>query len=325
MFDTLSVWYLFFGGTSSGVLLLCSFVSLFFIREPFGSMAHYATVYQKQVGQTINAGFIAGEALLLTGIVCLLLDLGRSDRLLNLLISPNFSILSVGAYALVLLAILGFSLVLPRLFYLPCVSTVFVRTAETATLVVAFVSMLYTGLLLFSMKAVHFWDNPLIPILFVFSSLSSAIALLAIISFFSEKNAWYAPMLQKLTLVDLALIILEIISIAVFLLLSRNAESIAAQDSLANLLSGKKALTWWFGFVILGMLAPLTLELLFIKGNKLFAQAGLAIVAVMILVGAFCLRDGLVGVGVHSDAADSFASSELQNTSPQRASMMLYE
>jgi formate-dependent nitrite reductase membrane component NrfD len=313
MFDVLSVCYLFLGGSGSGVLLLCSFIDLFFSQQSFRGATRRPTMAQRQSEQFLNVGFIVGEVLLLIGIVCLVLDLGRQDRVLSLFLNPNMSILTIGAYALGVLALLGFVLVLPRLFSLPSIGDTFARVVEIATLCASFVSMLYTGLLLFGMKAVHFWDNPLLPVAFVLSSLSSGIALLVIVGFFSERNERCSIMLRRIVLVDLVVILLEIVCAAAFLWISSRAESAAARESLENLLFGQEALFWWIGFVLCGMLLPLVLELFFIRSGERFAQTGLAIVAVLILVGAFCLRYGFIEVGTQGNLIEGYMNSEEQN------------
>jgi formate-dependent nitrite reductase membrane component NrfD len=310
MFDVLSICYLFLGGSGSGVLLMCSLIDLFSLKQLFGGAIGRSTMTQNQGERFLNTGFIVGEILLLLGIVCLVLDLGRQDRVLSLFFNPNLSILTVGAYTLGILAALGFLLVLPRLFSLPSIGTVLVRVIEIITPCVAFIAMLYTGLLLFSMKAVHFWDNPLLPATFVLSSLSSGIAVLAITGFFSERSEWGAAVLNRIILADVLLILLEIVCAAVLIWLSGTSESAAAQESLNNLLFGQEALFWWIGFVVCGMLVPLVLELLFIKDGKRSAQTRLAIAAILILVGAFSLRYGFVEVGTQGDLIEGFTNSE---------------
>ncbi|MDR1421577.1 MAG: polysulfide reductase NrfD [Coriobacteriales bacterium] len=325
MFDVLSVCYLFLGGCGSGVLLVCACIDLLFLRQTFGTSIQRSTVAQKQGEPFMNAGFIVGESLLLLGIVCLALDLGRQDRILNLLSTPSLSIPTIGAYALVFLALLGFLLVLPRLFYLPSIGTVFVRGVEIISLCLSLVCMLYTGLLLFSMKAVHFWDNPLIPILFVLSSLSSGSAVVLIVGFFSERNEWCSAMLRRIVLADSVVILLETVCVAAFFWIASRAESTAAQESLKNLLSGSEALVWWLGFILCGMLFPLVAELLFLKSDTRSAQTALALAMVLVLVGAFCLRSGLVEVGYIGDVVEGYVNSEEQNTELRLEGMTMYD
>jgi formate-dependent nitrite reductase membrane component NrfD len=279
---------------------------------------------QKQGERFLNAGFIVGETVLLLGIVCLVLDLGRQDRVLSLFLNPSLSILTVGAYALGILALLGFLLVLPRLFYLPSIGTIVVRAMEIITPCVAFIAMLYTGLLLFSMKAVHFWDNPLLPVAFVLSSLSSGVAVLAIIGFFSERSEWSAVVLRRIILADLLLILLESVCAFVLIGLSGASESAAVQESLNSLLFGQVSLPWWMGFVVCGMLLPLALELLFIVGGGRSAQTRLAVAAILILVGAFSLRYGFIEVGTQGNLIESFTNSE-EHTAELREELTLYD
>jgi formate-dependent nitrite reductase membrane component NrfD len=273
----------------------------------------------------LNAGFVAGELLLLLGIVCLVLDLGRQDRILSLFLNPSLSILAIGAYALAFLALLGFLLVLPRLFIVPSIGTAFIRATEIATLLFASVAMFYTGFLLFSIKAVHFWDNPLLPIIFILSSLSSGIAVLVIVGFFSERDEDLALVLKKIILLDVIVLLAEIACTAAFIWTASLAESAAARESLKSLLFGKEALFWWVGFAVCGMLVPLIVELFFLKGSKRSVQTHLAIAAILVLIGAFCLRYGLVEVGTQGDIIDSYTNSDEQNTEMYLDEMTTYD
>jgi formate-dependent nitrite reductase membrane component NrfD len=325
MFDVLPICYLFLGGSGAGALLLCSLIDLFSLRQVFGGAAGRSAMARRQGERFLGAGFIVGEVLLLLGIVCLLLDLGRQDRVLSLFFNPSLSVLTVGAYAVGILAVLGFLLALPRLLYLPSIGTAFVRIIEAITPCVAFAAMLYTGLLLFSMKAVHFWDNPLLPVAFVLSSLSSGIAVVAVVGFFSEKGEWHAAVLKRLVLADLSLIPLEALCASVLIWLASLAESAAAQESLHTLLFGQEALVWWLGFAVCGMLIPLVLELLFVKGDRRFAQTRLAIAAILILVGAFSLRYGFVEAGTQGSLIEGYATSEEQNSELRSREMTTHD
>ncbi len=100
-------------------------------------------------------------------------DLGRADRLL-LLLQPKLTYLSVGAYAL---AALRDRLLASRL----CYGGGFIRFARLwafrlvgcAQLISAFaVMVVYTGLLLWDVRAVPLWSTPWLPALFALSALS---------------------------------------------------------------------------------------------------------------------------------------------------------
>jgi formate-dependent nitrite reductase membrane component NrfD len=106
--------------------------------------------------------------------------------------------------------------------------------------------------------------------------------------------------------------------------LSGASKSAATQESLNNLLFGREALFWWMGFVVCGLLLPLTLELLFIKGSKHSVQTRLAIAAILILIGAFSLRYGFVEVGTQGNLIDGFTNSE-EHTVELRGEMTIYD
>ena len=104
MFGTFAVLYLFCGGTGAGAIAVCSLADLAWARQPFGTGTYTQGPSVRPEARIVDFGFAAGLALLVLGIACLLLDLGRLDRVLMLFLNPQPTFVTVGAFALAALA-----------------------------------------------------------------------------------------------------------------------------------------------------------------------------------------------------------------------------
>lgn len=300
MFGAFAVFYLFLGGAGAGAIAACSLIDLLAVKQPFGTSSYGPGPSVRPLGRIVDYGFLAGFVALAVGIVSLLLDLGRIDRALALFLSPTMSVMTLGSYALAALGVLGAALVLVRFMYLSFVKRSVVVALEAIAVAVALVVMLYTGLLLQSVGGVAFWASPLVPALFVLSSASSGIALLFAVSFFVECDRACVRVLRVLVCADAAAIVLEAVCAACFVVLAGQSGHFGVQESFAILTQGELALVWWLGFAACGLAAPLVVEVVGIRG-RVDLHAALAVSAVLVLIGAFCLRYGMVEAGVHRD------------------------
>lgn len=299
MFGTLAVVYLFLGGAGAGAIVLCSLIDLVWMKQPFGTAAYVPGPSVASRERIVDFGFLVGFLALAVGIVSLLLDLGRIDRALDLFLSPSPTLLTLGSYALAALVFIGACLALVRFIYLPDVPRSAVVALEVAALVVGAAVMLYTGLLLQTIGGVAFWASPLVPALFVLSSLSSGTALLFAMSCFAERDSASVRMVRGLARADAVLVVLEAVCAAAFVALAGASDHPGVRESFVALAEGNVALVWWFGFVACGLAAPLVLEAVHLCGQG--TRVLLGIVAILVLVGAFCLRFSIVEAGVHRD------------------------
>ena len=167
MFSVLAVGYLFLGGAGAGAIAVASILDLVWVKAPFGHTSRIGIGEATPLERTVAVGMLAGFAALALGMLFLLFDLGRIDRVASLLLRPSLSFLTVGTYALAGLAACAALLVAVRFAYLPSVPRGAVRAVEAAAAVVAVVVMLYTGLLLQNTGAVALWSSPLVPVLFL--------------------------------------------------------------------------------------------------------------------------------------------------------------
>lgn len=300
MFGAFAVFYLFLGGAGAGAIATCSLIDLLVAKQPFGTHEYGPGPSVRPLGRIVDYGFLVGLAALAVGIVSLLLDLGRIDRALDLFFRPTASVMTLGSYALALLAALGAFLALVRFAYIPEVRRSAVVAAEVVAIAVALVVMLYTGFLLQTIGGVAFWVSPLIPALFVLSSASSGIALVFAVSFFVEHDRACLRVLRVLVRVDALVIVLEVVCAIGFLALANGSGHPGVVESLSILTQGDLALAWWLGFGVCGLVAPLAIEIVGVSGRA-DLHAVLAVAAVLVLIGAFCLRFAVVEAGVHRE------------------------
>jgi formate-dependent nitrite reductase membrane component NrfD len=148
---------------------------------------------------------------------------------------------------------------------------------------------IYTGILLSAFGARPFWNSGVLGPLFLISGLSTAAALVALVSRQrSEKELF--------TRIDLVLIMVEIALVALFLI---NLATGSGQqiEALQSVMGGSYTLVFWVLFVGIGLLIPMLLEVLEIKG----VGKSLAMLApVLVLFGGYVLRQVMLDAGQES-------------------------
>ena len=313
MFGILVVAYLFLGGAGAGAIVLACLVDLAWVREPFGMRARPSLDEARPSERIVAFGLLVGLAAVALGALCLMFDLGRPDRLDALLTSAVPSLIVVGAYAVALLVACAAFLAAVRFAYAPAVPRVAMVVVEAVAAVSGAVVMLYTGLLLQSAVGVALWRTPLVPALFALSSLSCGIAvLLACARFAGPLDACAARLARRFARADLAIVALEAACAALFAGLALASDHPARAASAESLVAGAHAALWWVGFAGCGLVAPFALEAASARMRPDLARATLAVAAVLVLVGGFCLRASVVDAGGHralelEETSDAFA------------------
>ena len=143
MFSVLAVGYLFLGGAGAGAIAVASILDLAWVKAPFGHASRIGIGEATPLERTVAVGMLAGFGALALGMLFLLFDLGRIDRVASLLLRPSLSFLTVGTYTLAGLAACAALLVAVRFAYLPSVPRGAVRAVEAAAAVVAVVVMAF--------------------------------------------------------------------------------------------------------------------------------------------------------------------------------------
>lgn len=152
---------------------------------------------------------------------------------------------------------------------------------------------IYTGILLSAFGARPFWNSGVLGPLFLVSGLSTAAALVALISRKKSEKGLF-------TRLDLVLIVAELVLVALFLinLATGSGQQIKA---LQSVMGGSYTVVFWVLFIGIGLLIPLFLESLEIRG----VGKSLSVLApVLVLLGGYVLRQVMLDAGQESTWTD---------------------
>ncbi len=162
---------------------------------------------------------------------------------------------------------------------------------------------IYTGVLLGAIPARPFWNTPMVAQLFLFSALSTAAALLMLVTPLVWKgDAGQSGLAHRSLLrADLIFIFLELFIIIPYII-HGELSVLSAKESLNMILGGPYSGSFWIGVVLVGILIPASIELVEAAGGARKLPARLTrglhfIVPVMILVGGYLLRWVFVHAG----------------------------
>lgn len=282
MFNNLIVAYLFLGGMGAGACAVLSVLSIVLLRSKsrtFGTRALASIPCRRLFG----FGFLLAAAVCAVGAFCLLADMRRPDEVLVLLVSPTFTVVSVGAYVLAATILCA---VVSGLAWLGVfkVRRTALRLVATVQVVLALAVMTYTALLLMTFWSVPFFSTPLIIALFLASSLSCGTA--AVVLFAIVTRVWenFAVSMRRLALADAVIIAVEALVLTAYVLVSCQV----APESAARLIGGELAVAFWAGLVVAGLAVPFVLYVA--ECAVPAARVNPLLPAVLVLVGGFVLR-----------------------------------
>jgi len=162
--------------------------------------------------------------------------------------------------------------------------------------VFAFLTMVYTGILLSAARPIAFWSTAMLPALFTVSALSTGI--MGILLFALPAGGLTAAV-ATLAKADIIIIIVEVV--VLFLYFQGTHRVPESRASVRLVLAGEVAPLFWFGVALLGLLVPLVLELLeacALQGGA--ASAALFISSVCGLLGGFILRQVVLAGGIQA-------------------------
>jgi len=170
-------------------------------------------------------------------------------------------------------------------------------TLQVISLFFALCLVIYTGFVLMASKPISFWNNPLLPVLFVSVSLGSGISLTETIHIFSPQDIANPELLTVAGLwaVGITALLLFVYLVGTFY------SSNTARESLMYLLMGELAPLFYGGVVLLGILLPLVI---FIAAHSgIVPSSALAVAGISELVGAFILRYSILKAGISAPVA----------------------
>jgi len=291
----LIAWYLFLAGVGAGAYLV-------------GVTADFrGNRYQPLV----KPGIYLGAPLVAIGCLLLLLELGAPLRFWRAFLRPASSMISVGTIIISVFMVLGALHILALLFSQVKISQRALRWLGGINALFALGTATYTGLLLGVVKAVPFWNTPMLPLLFLVSALSTGLgAVLLVVGL----RRWVAPAaveaeaeqvtqsVHALSRTDILFIVVELL-VLFFLLFLMVASRTTAAESARYLVAGGYATTFWLGVVVVGLLVPLALEAWTLVRGQDLSLARLSDLGVVtglcLLAGGLILRYAVLAAGAN--------------------------
>lgn len=244
-----------------------------------------------------RAALLWGPILVAIGAPFLILDLGIKKRFLYACLNPGTSWVARGFIILSIFILFGLVLLIKSVLPLEYLHSEsgFWLIVEGIAFVFAFGTALYTGILLKATKSIPLWNTYFLPLLFLISALSTGSMAIILSTLGSGLLTHDAPALNILTIGEQILVVIE--GITLYLYLSRRYRaSEQGKDSVRLLLFGEKKFIFWGGIVLLGFIFPFILESIavFSHGNVwLIFSSG-----VILLCGGFFLRLGVLSAGI---------------------------
>ncbi|MEF1205519.1 cytochrome c nitrite reductase subunit NrfD [Photobacterium damselae] len=146
----------------------------------------------------------------------------------------------------------------------------------------------YTGFLLSALKTYPMLNNPVLPILFLFSSISSGVAACLMFGVLLFKEPASSPSVSWVHYIERPVVMFELFVLVTFftgLIFSGGQNEVAAWNAIGG---GFWSNWFWFGVVLLGMVLPLVLNTVTSKqtrhrGGYIFVVTSLSLVGVLML------------------------------------------
>lgn len=253
--------YLFLGGLAGGILFLAAIFNSFVIPG-------HAEIFALPV--------LVSLACVALGCVFLIVDLGQPGVFWRVWTTAK-SIIKWGATFLVIAAVFAL------LFFLAFIGdawpvfagmSAFLKPAADFFLIVAgffgLCIMMYTGIMLSTLKAHAFWATPALPVLFTISAISTGCAAIVLSiggwpMVGTLENLFAAvAVVEVLHVIDIVLVVAELIVLLTMVLSFLGAGNETAMAAARRWVKGSYALLFWVGMVGLGLVVPL---LIYIGGG----------------------------------------------------------
>ncbi len=274
--------YLFLGGLAGGIMFLSAIFDSFVLPG-----------HTQIFAMPVLIAFIC----ICIGLVCLLIDLGQPGVFWRVFRTAT-SVIKWGAVFLVIDTIVSMIFVVAFLgdswAFLAPLSNLLKPIASPLLLVGGFFGlciMMYTGIMLSTLKAHAFWATPALPVLFTVSAISTGCAavVLSIGGFPAqatlENLVAAAEVNHVLHTVDIILVIVEIIVLLTMVLSFLGAGNVTAKKAAKRWVCGSYAPLFWIGMVLCGLLIPLAL---YLGGGH--GMASSVVAPVLVLCGGCLLR-----------------------------------
>ena len=236
-------------------------------------------------------GIFLGVPCVLIGTFFLIADLGKPSHTWRVWMKPGTSWIARGTIIISIFMILA---AIHTAFWIwpfadPAVSGSAPHALSILGALFAFLTVIYTGLLLGYSQPIALWRTALLPVLFFVSAVSTG--LMAII-FIAQYMGASVEQLGLLENIDAVILVFEIFILAVFLY---NAyRTLESRPSALRILKGPVASSFWLGVVLCGLAIPLVTESTGQHGSVL------AIGSLLGLLGGLFLRFVILTGGIFS-------------------------
>lgn len=272
---------LFLGGAGAGAFLTGFVMTIFRIQEPLA-----------------GTSLCAGPLLVAIGVLFLLADITIRSRAYRLF-SNSKSWTSRGSWILTIFIVTGFMYALTASQYFigfPFLNRQIIMALGIIAALFAFLVPLYPGLLMGAIKAVSFWNTPLLPTLFLLSGLSNGLVFIILIAPL-RPDPLPAVMVETLHILGGTAIILMLTQAAALLaFLTRASQGNSAARESWRLL---KLALFQEKMFALGFSLPLALFLVAIFTSHTLLLSIVSSAAAMIsLAGGLYLRYAIIRAGV---------------------------
>lgn len=234
-------------------------------------------------------GVFLGMPLVLLGCLFLLVDLGKPVNAWRVWMKPKTSWMARGTIIIVLFMVLA--AIQSAWWVLPFPGPLAANEAVRHVLgviggVFAFMTVVYTGLLLGYSQPIALWRTALLPVLFFASAISTGLMAIILVGQFAGVAESQIALLSR---ADAAALLFEAFVLAMFLYTAyRTVES---RFSAKRILTGAVAPAFWLGVVACGLVIPFFMEV----GGGHGTAAGSA--SLLGLLGGLFLRFTILAAG----------------------------
>ena len=243
--------------------------------------------------RTPQSIFLLSAALVSVGALFLLADLSQANRAIMVLFGLGTSIISFGALSIACFIGLSVACFAIESHDRLRKSRKAIAATETLGNAASFATILYTGMFLWSLDHVLFWNTPLVVILFAASSLSCGTAALQMHSFFGGgKHSQPGKPAFDLSVIGATITAIEGIVLLLFMISRILAGGEAAQAA-TNLLTGSLALQFWCGVILCGLIIPLAMR---VVSKRAGSEWPVILNSISTLIGGFALRCCIMGL-----------------------------
>ncbi len=296
--------YLFLGGLGAGAGVVSASV---FLRSHAGDASEGAF-------DIARWGALIAPIPVIVGVGALVFELGSFAvgdmfRWINLFLTINLSPMSIGSWLLALFVIV--SLVYAYTFLgsnsRPGDEHHGLRKKMAWLMVPLGVGVaLYTGILLGAMPSRPFWNSPILAMLFLISALSTGVASILLMRCIFGGSSSDAKGVEDskylLSSTDMLLISFEVLVVFLFIMYAHLTVG-GVEHAIDVVLGGSLTSLFWLGFVVIGLIIPILIELKYVL-PRLLKQEHYAMphamelaVCMLVIVGGFMLRYVVVIAG----------------------------